>query len=115
MSKSFEARLAPQHAYRGPTCWLAQFSDKLSADQTRIAVGADGLSGLPPTFVSVAELDLLRDEAMDYAQRLMQSGVKTELHVYPGTFHGSITFAQQAASSLQHQTDVVRALKRELA
>lgn len=30
----------------------------------------------------------MRDEAIDYALRLMWAGVATELHVYPGTCHG---------------------------
>lgn len=49
---------------------------------------ADDLSGLPPAFVSCSELDPLRDEAIDYAVRLMRAGVATELHVFPGTCHG---------------------------
>ena len=35
------------------------------------------------------EFDPLRDEGIEYAQRLMQAGVATELHHYPGTFHGA--------------------------
>ncbi len=31
----------------------------------------------------------LGGEGMSYAQRLVQAGVTTELHLYPGTFHGS--------------------------
>ena len=39
-----------------------------------------------------SELDPLRDEAVDYAWRLMQAGVATELHVFPGTCHGFDAF-----------------------
>lgn len=46
------------------------------------------LTGLPPAFVSCSELDPLRDEALDYARRLLSAGVTTELHLYPGTCHG---------------------------
>ena len=46
------------------------------------------LSGLPPTFIAVGALDLFRDENIDYAQRLLNAGVPTELHVYPGAYHG---------------------------
>jgi acetyl esterase/lipase len=38
--------------------------------------------------ITCSELDPLRDEAVDYALRLMWAGVSTELHVYPGTCHG---------------------------
>ncbi|MFG1929615.1 alpha/beta hydrolase [Mycobacterium sp. NPDC048908] len=46
------------------------------------------LGGLPEAFISSAELDPLRDEAIDYALRLMWAGVGSELHVFPGTCHG---------------------------
>ncbi|MCK8673113.1 alpha/beta hydrolase [Rhodococcus sp. HM1] len=46
------------------------------------------LSGLPATYITVNELDPLRDEGLEYAQRLLQAGVRVELHLWPGTFHG---------------------------
>jgi acetyl esterase len=59
----------------------------------RDAVGAvparcGELAGLPNAFITCSELDPLRDEAVDYALRLLWSGVATELHVFPGTCHG---------------------------
>jgi acetyl esterase/lipase len=35
----------------------------------------------------VGDLGLLIDEDIEYAQRLQQAGVPTELHVYPGVSH----------------------------
>ena len=49
---------------------------------------ADELSGLASALITCSELDPLRDEAVDYALRLMWAGVATELHVFPGTCHG---------------------------
>ena len=46
------------------------------------------LAGLAPALITCAELDPLRDEAVDYALRLMWAGVRTELHVFAGTCHG---------------------------
>jgi acetyl esterase len=46
------------------------------------------LEGLPPTFISCAEIDPCRDEAIDYANRLLHAFVHTELHVFAATFHG---------------------------
>lgn len=46
------------------------------------------LSGLPAAFLSVAEVDPLRDEALNYAARLTDAGVSVELHLYPGSCHG---------------------------
>jgi acetyl esterase/lipase len=49
---------------------------------------ADELAGVASAFISCSELDPLRDEAVDYALRLMWAGVAAELHVFPGTCHG---------------------------
>src|SRR3954453_7201023 len=49
---------------------------------------ADELTGVASTLITCSELDPLRDEAIDYALRLMWAGVTTELHVFPGTCHG---------------------------
>ena len=46
------------------------------------------LSGIASTLITCSELDPLRDEAVDYALRLLWAGVATELHVFPGTCHG---------------------------
>lgn len=53
---------------------------------------ATDLSGLAPAYVYVEQLDPLRDEGITYANRLMQAGVDTELHVSPGTYHGAFVF-----------------------
>jgi len=59
---------------------------------------AADLGNLPPAYVSVMEFDPLRDEGVLYALALMQAGVATELHAFPGTFHGSSLFPQAAVS-----------------
>lgn len=74
---------------------------------------AQDLSGLPPTFISVCEFDPLRDEGIIYARRLVQAGVRTELHEYPGTFHASIGITD-AAISRKMVTDQLDALRRGL-
>jgi len=50
---------------------------------------ASDLSGLPPAYITCAEFDPNRDEAIVYAQRLLQADVPVELHQWRGTFHGS--------------------------
>ena len=46
------------------------------------------LAGLPPTFIAVGGVDLFVREDIDYARRLTEAGVATELLVLPGAFHG---------------------------
>ncbi len=59
---------------------------------------AKNLSGLPPAYIAVGELDLFLDEDVEYAQRLLQAGVSTELHVYPGATHGFDGMANASVS-----------------
>ncbi|WP_067473729.1 alpha/beta hydrolase [Actinomadura hibisca] len=74
---------------------------------------ADDLSGLPPAHVATAEFDPLRDEAIEYALRLLRAGVPVELHQWPGTFHGSQ--ALPAEVSQRQIAELVAALRRGLA
>ena len=46
------------------------------------------LAGLPPAFIGVGSIDLFVDEDTEYARRLVDAGVPTELIVVPGAFHG---------------------------
>ncbi|WP_019698896.1 alpha/beta hydrolase fold domain-containing protein, partial [Mycobacterium avium] len=46
------------------------------------------LAGLPPALITCAEIDPFRDEAIDYARRLLDAGVCTELHVFARACHG---------------------------
>jgi acetyl esterase/lipase len=57
---------------------------------------SEELGDLPPTYIDVGQLDLFRDEDIDYASRLMQAGIPTELHVYPGAVHASEVFAPES-------------------
>lgn len=79
--------------------WAAYLGGRTGADVPAYAAPAraDDLSGLPPTWIATAALDLFRDEDIDYARRLLAAGVPTELHVYPGGVHGFDLFAPDAA------------------
>ena len=52
------------------------------------AARVETVTGLPPAYLSVGALDLFLDEDIAYAGRLLRAGVPTELHVYPGGYHG---------------------------
>lgn len=48
----------------------------------------DDLKGLAPAFIAVGTLDLFMNEDIEYARRLANANVATELYVVPGAFHG---------------------------
>jgi acetyl esterase/lipase len=71
--------------------WTALLGEKVGTDDVSpyaAPARATDLAGLPAALVDVGEVETFRDECIDYAQRLIRSGVSTELHVYPGAFHG---------------------------
>lgn len=74
---------------------------------------AADLSGLPPAYICAMEFDPLRDEAVDYASRMLQAGVPTELHVFPGTFHGCSFISEAAVTQRAYEEGLV-ALRRGL-
>lgn len=54
------------------------------------------LAGLPPTYLDVGAADLFRDDVLAFGAALTQGGVPTELHLWPGGWHG---FSEMAADS----------------
>ncbi|MFI5041299.1 MAG: alpha/beta hydrolase [Acidimicrobiales bacterium] len=79
--------------------WRSYLGELYGTDRvpfTAAPARATDLAGLPPALVSVGALDGFRDEDIAYAQRLMQAGVPTELHVYPGLPHGVQLFTDAA-------------------
>ncbi len=82
------------------------------ADEYAAPARAADLSGLPPTFIDVGSVDLFRDEDIAFANRLMQAGVPTELHINPGSYHASETFAPEALLSQRIWAMRLDALRR---
>ena len=75
---------------------------------------AADLASLPPAYVNVGDLDLFVDEDVAYARALADAGVPVELHVYPGAWHGSTSFAPHTALSRRWAADERDALRRAL-
>lgn len=98
--------------------WHAYLGDAAGTDAVPASAAparAADLAGLPPTFVDTGELDLFRDEAVAFAQRLMWAGVPVELHVHPGAVHGGESLAPAADVSVRARARRVEALVRALA
>ena len=95
--------------------WSALLGTAVGADDVSpyaSAARAGDLGGLPPTFLSVAAMDLLMEEELEYARRLACAGVPLELHVYPGTYHGFVPTCPNARVSKAAARDSFDALHR---
>jgi acetyl esterase/lipase len=68
------------------------------------------LRGLPPTCI-----DLFASEDMDFARRLIEAGVPTELRVVPGAFHGFDLAAADTALAADFNEAKMKALRRAFA
>ncbi|MDA4130824.1 MAG: alpha/beta hydrolase [Thaumarchaeota archaeon] len=72
--------------------WFIELYVRTSSDlKNALASPQNGdLNGLPPAVVITAEYDPLREQDLDYAKKLEQSGVKTKLLDYQGMVHGFV-------------------------
>ena len=89
-------------------------SNKENVSQYASPALASDLSGLPPTYTFIGDLDVFRDETIDYVKRLSQSGVPTEFHLYPGCFHGFEAIVSNSEISQRAADQLVQTLKSAL-
>lgn len=80
-------------------CNYALGTNREHATMYTVPSHAKDLGGLPPTFIDVGDADVFRDEDVDYATALWKAGVSTELHVWPGCWHGFDIFVPDAPIS----------------
>ena len=60
--------------------------------------------GLPPTVISVNELDPLRDEGTIHYQKLLKAGVQARCRVVCGTVHAADQIFEAAIPDVYHAT-----------
>jgi acetyl esterase/lipase len=74
----------------------------------------DDLSGLPPAWIGVGELDLYYVEDVAYAEKLRACGVPTEMVAVPGMYHAADGFAPKARSMQEFTAGIDSHLKTYL-
>lgn len=92
--------------------YLPNRNDWLSA--LAMPLAASDYSGLPATFIGVAQFDPLRDHGVEYHRRLKQAGVISQLYLGEGLVHGCLrddSIAEVAALYAQ----LIRHLEQVLA
>jgi len=69
---------------------------------------------LPPFYLLICDLDCLRDGALDFARRLLEVRVRTEVHVVAGTPHYFVGYAPYTSISLKTKEGYLRAMEAAL-
>jgi len=71
---------------------------------------AADFSGMPPTYIEVADFDCLRDEGILFAGKLKDAGVPVELHKIDGSVHGYdvITRSKTVKRFMQRRIVILR-------
>lgn len=99
----------------GWSALLGEPAGSVSVPPGSVPARVRNLAGLPPAFIGVGSIDLFANEDIEYARRLMDSAVPTELLVIPGGFHGFDLAAPDAALSQEFTHAWQNALRRALA
>jgi acetyl esterase/lipase len=97
------------------TAYLGHAPDLVEDRPYASASRRDDLSGLPPAWIGIGEIDLFHREAVAYADRLRAAGVTCELDVVPGMYHAAERTAPKAESMQAFSTRMVTALGNALA
>lgn len=92
--------------------FLGQAPGTRAVPAAAVPARARTLVGLPPAFIGVGSIDLFVEEDIDYARRLVDSGVATELIVVPGAYHGFDDAAPGSSVTRQFTTAKMAALRR---
>jgi acetyl esterase/lipase len=99
----------------GWQAFLGQEPGTSQVPEVAVPARRQNLAGLPPTFIGVGSIDLFCDEDVNYAQRLVDTGIQTELLVVPGAFHGFDAFASSTQLAQSFEATNMNVLKRAFA
>ncbi len=99
----------------GWSALLGEPAGSVSVPPGAVPARVRNLTGLPPAFIGVGSVDLFANEDIEYARRLVDSAVPTELLVIPGGFHGFDFVAPHAMLSQEFTHAWQHALRRAFA
>ncbi|KAM5352883.1 hypothetical protein ACJ41O_005605 [Fusarium nematophilum] len=95
------------------TGWAAYIGEARGTDDVPPAASparVTDVTGLPPLYLDVGQLDIFLPEDVDYAQKFLAAGIQTELHVYPGVIHAFQRWAHSSHVVKQAFVNRLRAI-----
>lgn len=96
------------------TGWTASLGESRGSDSVSAIAAPARLvdfEGLAPAFISVGDLDIFRNENLDYAGKLAKAGVPIEFHLHPKAPHGFEFIAPDATISKRAMADYIRVIQ----
>lgn len=98
----------------GWTAYLGHDPGQPTETAYAVAARREDLSGLPPAWIGVGDIDLFFEENRLYAERLNSAGVSCDLHQVPMAPHGFQMVVPQAQISRDFYDQNYQFLKRTL-
>lgn len=95
------------------TGWAAYLGEAWGTDNISPAASparATDVTGLPPLYLDVGQLDIFMPEDVDYALKFLKGGIQAELHVYPGVIHAFQRWSQASHVVKQAFVNRLRAI-----
>lgn len=96
-------------AARGEGAPVGAFVNELSLDEIRPLAPK-----LPPFYLAICELDCLRDSAVEFGQKLMGAGVRTDLRVIAGAPHYFVGYCPDTQIAMETKADYLKAIEAAL-
>ncbi len=98
--------------------WM--FGNYLRSPQDRLdwrfaPLQAQDIADIAPAWIALAEFDLLRDEGIQYAEKLKQAGVTTTLKIYPSMIHDFARLGNIVPDANQLRDDIAQVLTQAFA
>ena len=98
--------------------WTSYLGHSPGLEESRpyaVPARREDLSGLPPAWIGVGDIDLFYEEDVAYAKRLQAAGVPCHLEVVPSYYHGAFSMAPADSVIAKGFQDCgMRALERAL-
>lgn len=90
--------------------WEQYLGRQTAESDVDLLAEGTSLSGLPPTFIAIAEYDVLRSECESLAAKLLEAGNVVQARQFDGLLHGFLHFSDAFPSGQSAFDDLANAI-----